>query len=131
LNTTADALLTGGIKMMFHQTLAFKEMIAFSVGNCKCFNKFDRSGIYSRRGCALWCAMKYFPHPCALHPRKMLRAAKKGQSLYASIVELDMMEGKTDRLSEAEIWSESLVLPASTSRICLLHKTQEPATRPL
>jgi hypothetical protein len=129
LNTTADALLTSG--MMFHQPLAFKEMIAFSVGNCKCFNKFDQSGIYFRRGCAPWCTMKHFPHPCALHLRKMLRAAKKGQSVCTSIVELDMMEGKTDRLTEVEIWSGSVVLPASTSRICLLHKIQEAATRPL
>jgi len=32
--------------MILHQTLAFKKMIASDVSICKCFNKFDQSGIY-------------------------------------------------------------------------------------
>jgi hypothetical protein len=114
LNTTADALLAGGIKMMFHQPLAFKEMIASSVSNCKCFDKFDQSGIDFVRGCTPWCTMKHFPRPCAHHLRKMLRAAKKGQSAYALIVELDKVDGKTDGLSEAENRERSRILPEST-----------------
>jgi hypothetical protein len=72
-------------------------MTASSVGNCKCFNKFDQSRIYFARGCTPWCTMKRFPHPRALHPRKMLRAARKGEGVYVSVVELDIKEGKTDK----------------------------------
>lgn len=44
----------------------------------------------------------------------MLRAAKKGQSAYALIVELDKVDGKTDGLSEAENRERSRILPEST-----------------
>src|SRR5271169_2255792 len=37
--------------------------------------------------------MKHFPHLRALHPNKMLRAAKIGQVAYASIAGLDTIEG--------------------------------------
>lgn len=63
--------------------------------------------------------------PRALHPDRMLRAAKKGQGAYASIVELDIIEDKTDKLSKVEIWSGSPVPLASRSRIYLLHRVQE------
>jgi hypothetical protein len=46
--------------------------------------------------------MKHFPRLRALYPNKMLRAAEKGQVAYTSIVGLDTIEGKTDRLSDAE-----------------------------
>jgi hypothetical protein len=41
--------------------------------------------------------------PRALHPDRMLRAAKKRQGAYASMVELDIIEDKTDKLSKVEI----------------------------
>lgn len=55
----------------------------------------------------------------------MLRAAKKGQGPYASIVELDIIEDKTDKLSKVEIWSGSPVPLANRSRIYLLHRVQK------
>lgn len=48
-------------------------------------------------------------------------AARAWLGQHASIVELDMVEGKTDGLSDAEIWGGDLVPPPSTSRFCLLH----------
>jgi len=47
--------------------------------------------------------MKYLTRLRTLHPNKMLRAAKNEQGLYALIVELDMIGGKTDKLLLAEI----------------------------
>ena len=75
-------------------------MIASSIGNCKCFNKLDQSRIDVARGGAPRCAIKHFSHPFALHLGRMLRAAEGGQGDYASIVKLDMVGDKTDRLSE-------------------------------
>jgi len=50
---------------------------------------------------------------------------KRGKGAYASIVELDIIEDETDKLSKVEIWSGSPVPFASRSRIYLLYRVQE------
>ncbi|MGY4367889.1 hypothetical protein ACVW1A_003954 [Bradyrhizobium sp. LB1.3] len=102
MNTTADALLAGGIKMIFHQPLTLKHMIAPRVGYCKSFNKLDQSRINVTWGYTSWCMMKHFPRLRTFHPRKMLRGVHEWQAAYTSVVELDTIESGTDTLSEAE-----------------------------
>jgi len=53
--------------------------------------------------------MKHLPRFRALHPIRMQRAAQKEQVAYTSIVELDMFEGRTDRLSEAKVSGTELL----------------------
>lgn len=73
----------------------------------------------------------YFSRPRALHPGKMMRTGQRGQGAYAPIVELDVLENNTDRLSEDDIWCEESYSARDYVTNMLRHQMHKPTTRPL